>query len=795
MNDFRTAWRGLLRQKTSSLINILGLALGMAAACLVLLWVNNEFHYDNFQPGASRTWLVGLKETGKPGRFAGTPAPLAGNARTSIAGVENATSCEVPNLLQNPVLTLRNTPFREKRVVFVDREWFRFFHYDFLAGNPVDFSSQLHGLILTQTLARKYFGRESAIGQIIRVDSVDFKVQGVVADNPSNSSFQFELFIPVDAYLGDPSVSKPEAAWMNFTSQTFVRTDPRMKGPALAASLAALFHAHSFFDKVSVLVTPLAGMHFDTGQGEDTFPHEDRKVVLIFAAIGILLLGIACINYVNLSTARASLRTREVGIRKIIGAGRGSLFRRFMAESLLTESLLTSGISFALTLLFIGLALPAFNRFTERNFVLSPDSPQVWQVMGLTLLLCVILTGVYPALLLSSFRPLNMLRGIHLLQVKSSSLRKTLVVFQFSVAIALLIGTLVIFRQLHFIQDVQEGYNRSQIFLFRLPKSSGPRKVGAGSLKQEMLKCPSVEAVTAVSDDMSHLIMSMGGGVDWTGKPHGLEPLVSPLWVDPDFRRIFHLVLREGRWFAPDRQANQHNYILNEEAVREFGLQKPCTGQYFSFFGDSGRIIGVVQDFHFNSFRRKIGAVVLMDNPGWENALFVQATVQNMRAVLNYSQAQWQAFFPGQPFEYHFMDEQFGQTYRADLKTSTLLGVFSGIAVLISCLGLFGLALFTAEQRNKEVSIRKLLGASAFRITVLLSADFLRLVLVATCIGSPIAGWAMQKWLQDFVYRIPLSAGIFLLAGSLAFLVALCTVGFQAARTALANPARALRSE
>jgi ABC-type antimicrobial peptide transport system permease subunit len=315
------------------------------------------------------------------------------------------------------------------------------------------------------------------------------------------------------------------------------------------------------------------------------------------------------------------------------------------------------------------------------------------------------------------------------------------------------------------------------------------------SLKQELAKEPAIENITAVSDAITDLKMSLSGIVQWPGKANNFDPMVTPLWVDPDFLKIFRLQVKEGRWFRTNGNDDMHNYILNETAVKEFGFTKSSIGQLFVFAGDTGQVVGIVKDFHFRSYREKIGSVVLSDNAQMKGSLFIKVSVPDIHKVLDKTETTWKRFFPGQPFEYHFMDSEFEELYRSDLKTSTLLGLFASLAVLISCLGLFGLSLFTSQQRTKEISIRKLLGSSALRIAILLSTDSVRLVIIAIIIGSPLAWLAMDKWLQEFAYRINFSAWIFMLAGSLVVFIALITVSFQAISAAVANPVEALRRD
>lgn len=634
------------------------------------------------------------------------------------------------------------------------------------------------------------------MGQIIRIDSTSYKVQAVVKDNPANSSFQFNIFFPLLVHLSNPKVRKNEASWNSFSWQTYIQLNQNTKPVIVDKKLTELLKRKRNDSGMNVSLTALKDMHFETGVGDMVIPHGDKKVVFIFAILGALLLFIACINYVNLATASASLRTKEISIKKIIGADRKLLFKQFV-----TESLLTGIIALTITLFIIQISLPFFNSFTGKNFIFSFTSLQIWEVLGGTFIITILLTSIYPSLLLSSFKPLNMLRGMNMLKMKNTTLRKALVVSQFTIAITLIIGTIVIFKQLNFIQQQNVGYNRSQIFAIEMPTIwfNNHKEINKTqylqTLKQELLANSSIENVTITSGSIINILMSMGGVVSWDGKDADFNPTVSVMSVDPDFRKIFHLQLIEGRWFQSGNLQDRHNYILNETAIETFGLHKPYIGQRFIFNNDTGQIAGIVKDFHYRSYHEKIGPMVLVNDAGWASNLYIKASPSKIPLALKTAETTWKNFFTKEPFEYNFLDEAFNQLYRSDLKTSTLIGLFACIAIIISCLGLFGLAAFTGEQRIKEIGIRKVLGATVANVITLLSKDFLKLVLIAFVIASPIAWWAMNKWLQGFAYRVNISLWVFVLAGILALLIALATVSFQAIKAAIANPVKSLRTE
>ncbi|HMH33416.1 MAG TPA: ABC transporter permease [Puia sp.] len=795
-NYFKIAFRNLWKHKSEAIINITGLSVGMAAAILILLWVQNELGFDSYHSNANRIYRITFSNKDKSQKWDGSPFPFANAAKQEIPGIENISKFLVPTWT-NPVLNIGDELYKEDRAVFADSNWFNIFHYDYIEGNAVAFNQNQNSIILTQSLAKKYFGNRAAVGQIIRIANIHYQVSAVVKDNPSNSSFQFNIFLPLEVHLSNMETKKNESSWNSFAWQTFAVLDQKAKPETISKQLTELLRRKRNDKETDIFVsfTALKEMHFETGIPDITIQHGDKKVVFLFTLLGSLLLLIACINYVNLSTARASLRTKEVSIKKIIGADRKSLFKQFM-----TESLLTSILALLVTLLIIQVSLPFFNRFIDKNLIFSFSSLHIWELLAGTLLSTILLTGIYPAILLSSFKPLNTLRGFSVLKVKNTTLRKTLVVSQFAIAIALTISAIVIFKQLNFIQQNNEGYNRSQVFSVSIPLTwlsshgSTNKEQFNNILKQELLAGTSIEQATFTSGSIINTQLSMSGIVNWDGKGSDFDPLVFPLGVDVDFLKTFQLQLIEGRWFQAGNTADKHNYILNETAVTTLGIRKPYVGQWFALNGDTGRVIGLLKDFHIRSYHDKIGSVVVINNAQWANRLFIKTAPFKTSEALNKAKAIWKTFFPDNPFQYDFLDEEFAHLYRADLRTSALIGLFAMIAIFISGLGLYGLASFTAEQRTKEIGIRKVLGATVTNITTLLSKDFIKLVIFSFAIASPVAWWAMNKWLLDFAYRITISWWVFAVAGSGAILIALLTVSFQAIKAAITNPVKSLRT-
>ncbi|HXB09925.1 MAG TPA: FtsX-like permease family protein, partial [Puia sp.] len=654
-----------------------------------------------------------------------------------------------------------------------------------------------YSLVLSVSAAKKYFGNREAVGQTIRVDSLLYTVRGVVADAPANSSFQYDAYLPIAGLVANPQWRQNGEYWGNTDYRTFVRLAPGMRLAAAEKNISAVLQRYSHDDdhSQSVRLENLASIHFDNSPRGSGFEHGNRQVVLLFSLLGLVILIVACINYVNLTTAKASLRSKEVSIRKIVGAGRRQLFLQFVAESLLV-SLFAAVAAIAL----VRLVLPAFGSLTGKDFSQAFASAALWEVLGTTLAAAFVLSSIYPALLLSSFKPLNIFRGITILRVKDSYLRKGLVVVQFCVSLLLMTGTVVIYRQLKFVQQTNPGYDREQVLTVRLPRQVEPDgQQGEGAsriavMKQQLLSQSGIVNVSLVSQPVVQ-IGSANTGADWQGRDTTVTKMVGQLSADADLPATLHLQLAEGRWFRSGDKADEQNYILNETAVRELPIRQPAIGAYFQMHGRPGKIVGVVKDFHFKSLHEKTGPLVIFNNPEWGQYFLIRTRPRGASTTVAAIQAAWRKTFSGQPLEYSFMDEQFNDLYRGDAMASTLVFVFAVMAVFISTLGLFGLAAFAAERRTREIGIRKILGATTASIGGLLSREFVLLVGVAVGIATPLAWWAMNGWLQNFAYRVGLSWWMFALPGGFALGLALVITGWQAVRVAWKNPVRSLRVE
>jgi ABC-type antimicrobial peptide transport system permease subunit len=789
-NHFKTAWRALIKNKGISILNISGLAVGMTAAVLIFLWVQNEMSFDTNHKDSDRIFTLTTMTTDHSWIWEGSPMLFAASLKNEIPEIEQVTRLYANNI---PIFNINGNPQYEKQTAYVDPNWFSLFQYHFTEGSAAALDEHPFSIILTSSEAKKFFGNREAVGQLIRVDSMNYEVRGVVEDAPSNSSFQYKAFIPIAALLTNKEFRENGENWDNTDYLTFIKLPVKTNISLLSTRITKLLQKDTHDDKngIAAALVALPDMHFENDLQASEFEHGNRNVVFIFSVLGFILLLVACINYVNLTTAKASLRSKEVSIRKIVGAGRKQLFFQFTVESAMV-----SFLSLAVSLILIYLCIPAFNSITGKTFILDLSSFSLWKVLGSALLLAFLLNSIYPALLLSSFKPLNMFRGITILKLKDSYFRKGLVILQFSVSIILLTGTIVIYQQMEFIRKTNPGYDRDQIITVGLPFNlhMNNKELFMKTMQQELSLQSPIETVSMVNQPVVR-IGSATTGIDWDGHDSSFRPKVAQLSADASLLKTMHFTMAAGTWFNPGSQSDKNNYILNETAVRELNIHQPVIGQRFTHHGKSGIISGVVKDFHFKSLHEKVGSLIIFNDPEWWNYFMIRTKGKNAAGTVAAIEASWKKLAPGTPLEYSFLDERFNELYRQDKLASELIFIFAGIAVLISALGLFGLAAFATEQRTKEVGIRKILGASLPNIGLLLSRDFVKLVVIAIVIASPLAWWAMNSWLNNFAYRIDMKLWMSGMAGVFALLIALLITNYHALKAGLQNPAIRLRTE
>ncbi|MGZ3871762.1 MAG: ABC transporter permease [Mucilaginibacter sp.] len=785
-NYIKIAWRNLVKNKFYTLVNIVGLTAGLAIGILILLWVQNELSFDAFHSKANTVYRVNsFLGSGTTKRiWTSTQGPIAPYAQ-QIPGVINAVRV-FPR--SGSVFSYGDKTLKEDNTAYVDPAFFTVFDFKLISGTASSPFPNDQSVIITQTTAKRYFGNKNPIGKVIQRNHKDnFMVSGVIADFPGNSSLNYDMLFSIkviaNGYTGKDFWKSLDTDWGNFMGDTYLEVKAGTPLKPIGEQLIAFQIKNAPQIKATIKdnayrLQPLATIHL---YGADGAP-EGMQTVRIFLIVAILILLTACINYVNLSTARSMLRAKEVSIRKIVGAQKKQLFAQFVIETILFFF-----ISLILAFILIQLLLPYYNSIAGKTMQFNLLDPALWKVVLITVAGTLTAASVYPALLLSSFDPLKALKGKIALGVNNIAFRKLLVTTQFVFSVTLIIVTLVIGKQLKYIREKNPGYDRSQVFSF---ETGGMRKQ-LDRVKAELLNQRGVEAVTSADNKLVDN-GSTTAGVDWDGKDPNTMMIIHHLGVDERFMPLMKIGLVAGHNFSGAKTDSAH-FILNETAVKMTGIKNPV-GKRFKYQETEGTIIGVVKDFNTASLKEKIEPTVIYFEPkGW--LLYVKTTGKNASKAVAAATSLWNMYNPGFPFEYNFMDEEYDNLYKSDQRTGTLFNIFSAIAILISCLGLLGLATYTAQIMTKEIGIRKVLGASVTSIVTLVSKDFLKLVIVAIVIGSPIAWWIMNKWLQNFVYRIDINWTIFLSAGLLAIGIALLTMSYQSVKAAVANPVKSLRNE
>ncbi|MEO5891135.1 MAG: ABC transporter permease [Ferruginibacter sp.] len=784
---FKVAWRNLLMNKFYSAINIAGLTIGLAIGMLIFLWVQDELSFDNGYTRANTIYRVNsFLGSGTSKRIWDvTQAPVATYALKEIPGIKSAVRI-APDA--GHIFSYGDKLLKEDRTAFIDPSFFNMFDCKLLRGNAAIPFPNDQSVIITTSTAKKYFGEQDPIGKIIQKDHQDrFVVSGLVADFSERSSIGYDMLFPMDfiakGYSGQNFWKSLDTDWGNFGYITFLEVTPGTPIKAIGEKLIAIQAKNAPHIKVSLTenafqLQPISSIHLYQADGTAA----GMQTVKIFTAIALLILLIAAINYVNLSTARAMLRAKEISIRKIIGAKRNQLFIQFIIESILFFLI---ALFFAFILLAV--LLPYYNAIAEKHLHIDFLDPAIWKIVLLTVAGTLAASAIYPALLLSSFKPLNALKGKILPGIGNVAFRKVLVTIQFAFSVTLIIITLVIGRQLKFIREKDPGYDRSQTFSFR----TGEMKDHLDVVKAALINNPAIETVT-VADNKIVDNKRTTAGVDWDGKDPNGSFIIHHLGIDQNFIPAMKIKLIAGSNFSGSK-SDSVNFILNETAVRMTGIKNPI-GKRLKLLETEGTIIGVVKDFNTASLKEKIEPTVIYFEPAGR-ILYVRTKGKYAAAAVAVANSLWDRYNPGFPFEYNFMDEEYDALYKSDQRTGDLFNIFSAIAIIISCLGLFGLATYTIQLKTKEIGIRKVLGATVMSVMVLVSKDFLKLVSLAILIASPIAWWAMRQWLQNFVYRIEISWWIFFFSGVIAIAIAVLTIGLQSVKAALANPVISLRNE
>lgn len=783
-NYFKTAWRNLVKHKFYSAINVAGLTIGLTVGILILLWVRNELTYDRFHKNADNIYRAFANMGPKSSRQVWTSmhAPLAVFAKEEVPEVTEAV--RIRHNWNFSLFEHRNKRFTNDKKAYVDPSFFTMFDFPLLKGNPQQPFQGDYSVILTEAAAQRYFGTTEAVGKVLRADGKQyFIVAGVMANFPENSSIQYDMLFPMSLcaklFRGNGEWKTIDTDIGNFDYNIYLQLQPGVSPAVAEKKLAAsLFKRRKLDYDDPYRLMPLRDMHLYKADGSEG----QIQTVRIFLIIGILILLIACINYVNLSTARAMLRAREVSVRKVMGAARRQLFFQFV-----TETALVFAFAMAAAMVLTYVLMPVYNNISGRNIAFSFTDGGVWLLAGAAVLVSLLLSSIYPALLLSSFEPLKALQGKLRGGMSTTFFRKALVTTQFVFSVALITGTLVIAGQLTYINEKELGYDKEHVFTFVLRNMRGHLPAVRAELMQE----PAITGLSTANDQILQ-IGNTTSDTDWDGKDPNGEFFIHGMYIDSNFLSLMKLPIVEGEGFKGIASDSAH-YILNETAVREAGITNPV-GKKFVLHDEPGTIIGVVKDFHFASLRTKIEPAIFVYRPSGDG-MYVRTTGENASKATAAVEKLWKKYNPDFPFEYTFLDQQYDNMYKSEQRTASLFSIFATVAVLISCLGLLGLAAYTAQVKTKEIGIRKVLGASVASILQLLGKDFMVLVVIAIVIATPLAWYGMSLWLKDFAYRVSLSWWMFAVAGLAAISIALLTVSVQSVKAALTNPVKSLRSE
>lgn len=810
---FTIAIRNCWRNKATSLIHIAGLGLGIATFLLIVLFVQHERSYDRYNKKADRIVRIDFhgKMNGGETREATVMPPVAAAMRQDFPEVEAAT-----RLVNQGVhrITYGDKTLREDAMAFVDSNFFQVFTLPLVEGDPRTALQRPNSAVITKAMARKFFGDADPLGKVLefRDDSMAMTVTGVIDKVPANSHFHFELFASMAGYADSRSTS-----WMTSGYYTYLVLprgyDPqrleaklpslveKYMGPQLKASLGVtLSQFRAGGNSLGFELQRLTDIHLHSNLSGELEPPGDIRYIYTFSAVGIFMLLIACINFINLSTAGAGKRAREVGIRKVLGSVRHQLISQFLIESLL---LTLVGTAIAIALVYF--SLPLFNQITGQELSLN-WSGTVWLIptmLGIVLATGV-LAGLYPAFFLSAFNPVTVLKGLFTPGGRSASLRSTLVTFQFVISICLIIGTAIVYQQLSYIQHKKLGYDRDQVMVVQESYWLGNNQ---DYFRRELLEDPRVASVSA----SGYLPAGQTNNSVFICYPDGRRNDLmysSQYSVDEQYIPTLGMQVIAGRNFSRDFPSDSTAALINETAAIKLGWITPgrpydpasllghlVTQKDNNGTGISYHVIGLVRDFNFRSLHDLISPLVMTYNPGMEGSFIVKTRTKDLAGLVSTMEKEWTALKPGMPFSYSFLDDRFTKTYTFEQHIGLTLAIFAGLTIFVACLGLFGLATFTAERRTKEIGIRKVLGASSASIIGLLSREFVRLVAIAFLIAAPIAWLVMDHWLHDFPYRITIGWSVFALAALLAIVITLLTVGLRALKAAVANPADSLRTE
>ncbi|RPI73267.1 MAG: ABC transporter permease [Ignavibacteriales bacterium] len=779
-NYVKIAIRRLLRSKVYSLINIAGLAIGMSSCILILLWVQDEFSFNKFHKDLDNIFIVPQTQFyagGREFKVYNSSAPLGPALKAEYPEVVH--SARYAPYQGEMLMQYGNKSFTEE-VKLADPDFFRIFSFPFITGDKNNSFPQVHSLVLTEDAAKKYFGDENPVGKIIRINTkFDFLVSGVLKNIPSNSDLKFDVVLPFE-FLKELGVQMD--SWFSNSYWTFIKLKDGIQWQDFSLKIKNRLKKEGEDVKNELFFFQFSDFHLYTLDGNN----QPIDRVRLFIIIAFVILIIACINFMNLSTARSAKRSREVGLRKVVGANRSQLINQFFGESILLTF-----FALCLSLLLVEILLNGFNELAGKEIEINYLSNNFFLIVIAVAVITGIISGSYPAIFLSSFSPVKILKENLNTGNKGSFLRRILVIIQFSLSIILLVSTIVVYNQLNFMKNKEVGYNKENVFYI---PAKGNLIDKYEVLKKRLLNDKNILNVS-ISSHRPSFVWTNGGGYEWEGKDPNEDVLISMMTVDEDFQKTFDLKIAEGRFFSNEYPADTIDAVVINEKFANLMGEGQKAGSIIKRDEENYRVIGVLKEFNFNPVKFPIEPLIMWYSKSWANYIFIKANGQSTSEAIEYTQKIHSEINPSYPFNYTFLNDEFDKIFKTEERLGKLFNYFAVLAVLISCLGLFGLASFMAEQRRKEIGVRKVLGSSILQIVILLSKSFTSLVLIANIIAWPFAYFFMKDWLNDFAYRIDLNIGFFILSGLIALVVALLAVTYQAVKAASANPVKSLRYE
>ncbi len=783
-NYLKTAIRNIRRQKVYSTINIAGLTIGLVCCMLILLWAHDEWSYDRFHVNAGQIYRAVILDpsVGADKKLAVTPIPLA-------PAVKN----EIPEIIYSARISPGSMEFLyqdsrfEAKGLFVSPDFFKMFSFPLVQGSPEKAIADPGTIVISERAAKRIFGAMNPIGQVLRTERRwEFAVAGVLRNIPSQSHIPFVDYLVNFSHL--EKMGRDLSRWSDISFFTYIMLDHNADVRQVARKMTECHMANFPELEVSYQLQPLKRIYLDPPYMFDMAVHGNRQSVIAFSLIALAILLIACINFINLSTARAARRSIEVGLRKVVGAKRGQLIRQF-----LSESIVVTAMAFFFALGATVLLLPVFNTLVSKQI-----SPAILEegfvLLGLLgiILFTGLVSGTYPAIFLSSFQPIRVLKRAQGKSIRESLLRKMLIVLQFTLTIAVMTGVLSVEEQLRYIRQMDLGYDRSHLLVVPMERDMRDKYE---SVKQELMRNPNILGATATAN----LPMNLQSGAladEWEGKITEKKVHLKILWVDEDYVKTFRMEMARGDFFSKKRSTDRYGFVLNQAAVRAMELESPI-GKRAVINMTEGYIIGEVKDFHFRSIHYAIEPMVFISEPSMFRNMVIRLAPDALRTqeTIRYVETLWKKFAPDHPFTFSFLDDRLNSLYRGEQLMGTLFRWFSGLTIFIACIGLLGMASFTAEQRTKEIGIRKVLGASVPGIVGMLIREFSKWVIIANIIAWPVAYYFMNRWLHNFAYRVNLGLWIFVMSAVSALFIALLTVSYQSIKAATANPVDSLRYE